>query len=114
VLTAQDVLKIVEISDLRKIIELRNICIIVLAFAAFLRFSDFSRLSFADLSFFDKHLELKIRFSKTDQLREGDTVCIAKTGSIACPHALINLVIYLITSSISQNGTEQTPFYSET
>jgi integrase len=90
VLTAQDVLRLVEISDLNKITDLRNTCIIVLAFAAFLRFSDFSRLTFDDLKFLDEHLEIKIKFSKTDQLREGKTVCLSKTGSIACPHALLS------------------------
>ena len=46
----------------------------LLGFAGFLRYDEFSALKFSDLKFYEDHLELFIRKSKTDQLRECNTV----------------------------------------
>ena len=46
----------------------------LLGFAAFLSYDELSKLCCEDLTFTDAFLQVKIRLSKTDQYRQGDTV----------------------------------------
>jgi len=49
----------------------------LLAFAGFLHFNELAKLRPVDLNFDDEKLTVTIHQSKTDQLRQGDTVVIA-------------------------------------
>lgn len=75
------------------IIELRDLTMIVIFFAGFLRFSEIQALRCNDIQVKSDHLVIKIRKSKTDQLRKGDEVLISKGVSSACPHSLLNRYI---------------------
>ena len=61
----------------------------MLGYAGFLRHDEIVKLHFSDLLFKKGHVELTIRSSKTDKYRDGDTVVIACTGSLACPVAML-------------------------
>ena len=90
VISAENVVKIIGSLDLDSVFQLRTAAMIILSFAGFLRFDDLTNLKFADLFFKESHLELRIRSSKTDQLRQGDVLVIAKTNSVACPYNILS------------------------
>ena len=70
------------LSDLR----LATAC--VLGYAGFLRFSELVNLTPADFEVSGEMMKIRIKHSKTDQLRQGDEVVIARTGSRTCPVAM--------------------------
>ena len=61
----------------------------LLGFAAFLRFDEMAKLRCADVIFTAQGMSIHVRSSKTDQYRQGDTILIARTGSITCPVAIM-------------------------
>ena len=61
----------------------------LLGFAAFLRYDELSKLRCEDLTFIPAYMQVKIRSSKTDQYRQGDTILVARTGKSTCP---VNMV----------------------
>lgn len=63
----------------------RNLTMILLCFAGFLRYEEVSKLTLGDLEICENYCKLFIEKSKTDQLREGTWVLIAKTNSEICP-----------------------------
>ena len=71
------------------VIVLRDLAMIVLSFAGFLRFSEVSSLKGHDVVFESDHICLYIRESKTDMYREGEKVLIAKGSTSACPYAML-------------------------
>ena len=70
--------------------ETRTVAISLLAFAAFLRFDEIAKLRCCDVAFKLNHMELVIRSSKTDQLRKGNQVLVARLGSTTCPVKIIS------------------------
>lgn len=71
------------------VIQLRDLCMITLAYAGFLRFSELSNLCCNDITFNSDHIVLNIRKSKTDIYRRGNEVLIAKGESSACPYSML-------------------------
>jgi site-specific recombinase XerD len=64
---------------------LRDLAMIIVAYCGFLRYNELSQLKCNDISFFDKHVKIIIRKSKTDQYRQGNEILLSKLSSIACP-----------------------------
>ena len=73
----------------------RDLAMILLGYAGFLRFSEISDLRCSDLVFKEDHLVLKIRKSKTDIYRQGKEVLIAKGSSCACPYEMLKRYLTL-------------------
>jgi len=69
--------------------DVRFLAACLLGFAAFLRYEELSSLKCSDVLFFTEHMEIKIRLSKTDQLRQGDHVLVARSTKITCPVAML-------------------------
>uniref|UniRef100_A0A1X7VD80 Tyr recombinase domain-containing protein n=1 Tax=Amphimedon queenslandica TaxID=400682 RepID=A0A1X7VD80_AMPQE len=65
--------------------EVRLAAICLLAFAAFVRFNEISKLKCADIRISEEKMEVMIRSSKTDQYRQGDIIPIARSGLPTCP-----------------------------
>ena len=61
----------------------------LLAFAAFLRFDELSKLRCCDVAFTDTGMSVHITSSKTDQYRQGDSVQVSRTDSPTCPVAML-------------------------
>ena len=76
-----------------KLSDIRLVAAALLAFSAFLRFDELSKLRCCNLSFADAVLSVHVSSSKTDQFRQGDTVVIARTGNISCPVAMLEKYI---------------------
>ena len=72
------------------VIQLRDLCMITLAYAGFLRFNELSNLRCKDVKFNSDHLVLTITKSKTDVYRRGNEVLIAKGTSSACPYNMLH------------------------
>ena len=69
--------------------EVRLLAAATLAFAGFLRYDELANLKCCDVVFHQDHLVLHIRSSKTDQLRHGAEVVIARTGTVTCPVSVL-------------------------
>ena len=67
----------------------------LLAFADFLRFNELHNLRPNDLTIDSEKLLIKIRKSKTGQLRKGDEELISRTGTITCPVAMLERYLNL-------------------
>lgn len=83
--------------------EVRLSTICLLAFAAFLRFDEISKLRCSDLQFQASYVLVKIQSSKTDQFRQGDEVLIASTGSSTCPVSMLELYIRLASIDVKSS-----------
>ena len=81
--------KLVEASNLDNLLNLRNVCIFVLAFAGFFRIEEVLHIKYGDITFHDTYVAIKVGRSKTDQLRKGNEVVIARSLSeVFCPVSL--------------------------
>lgn len=77
------------------LIQLRFLLVCLIGFSGFLRVSELLNLRIGDLNFQQKGLEMKITKSKTDKLREGNTVYLSKTGTVYCPVYFVKKYICL-------------------
>ena len=77
------------------LMEIRFLVLLLLGFAGFLRRSELRAIQVKHITFFSGHLTITIPSSKTDQLREGHVVHVARTGSPACPFNWVNTYISL-------------------
>ena len=78
-----DIVKVV-VEDAKKDGSLASIWLVTMcamAFAGFLRYSEVSNIRLCDLTLNPDHLKIRIPKSKSDQLREGDEVVIARSAS---------------------------------
>jgi hypothetical protein len=66
---------------------------VVLAYVGFLRFSDLMVIQWNEIRFFDTHMELFLKKTKTDQVREGRWVLCARMGGRFCPVALVEQLL---------------------
>ena len=76
-------------SDLSNTLQLRNVCLYVLCYAGFFRSEEVTRIRRSHIKCFEDHMIIKVEKSKTDQLRQGDEVVIARSGSSACPVSIL-------------------------
>ena len=83
--------------------DLRLLAACLLSFAAFLRYDEVSQLRCTDVSFYPTYLELKIRSSKTDQYRQGDTVLVARSDKVTCPVSMLEK--YMQEGGLSTNSS---------
>jgi len=79
----------------------------LLSFAGFLRFDELSNINVCDITVGSEFLTLRIPRSKTDQLRQGDEVIIARSGLDTCPVAMLEA--YMQKGDI-QSGSSQRLF----
>ena len=62
-------------------------------YAGFLRYDEIAGLRFCDVKILEDHLDLFIASSKTDKLRNGDSVLIARSGNSTCPVGILQRYI---------------------
>lgn len=73
--------------------DLRIYCMFSSAFAGFLRFNELVNICFADLTFFDSHVQIFIPKSKTSIFRQGNKLLIASTGKETCPVVFLKIIL---------------------
>ena len=59
----------------------------------------------ADISIYKDHMEIFVESSKTDQLRDGAWVVIARTGSKLCPVAMLERYMQIADMSVKERDT---------
>ena len=91
-------------TDCTNVLDLRDLCMIMLAYTGFLRISEVTELRCKDVNFNDDHIVIKIRKSKTDIYRDGSEVVICKGVSEACPLSL--LYRYMNAAGISSSSDD--------
>ena len=64
---------------------IRFATVCLLGFAGFLRYVELANIKPCDLQLSPSCLTIKVPKSKTDQLKQGSEVAIARTGSDTCP-----------------------------
>ena len=69
--------------------DLRLVTACLLSFAGFLRFDELINLRPCDFTFNQDMLKIQIVRSKTDQLRQGNEVLLARTNNCTCPVAML-------------------------
>lgn len=84
--------------------DLRNCCMFVLSFAGFFRISECLNIRRCNISICDSYCEIYVEKSKTDVLRDGNTVVIARTGTSSCPVSLLER--YLRLANIQPDSNE--------
>ena len=67
--------------DSSDLLTVRDLTMIILSFACFLRFDNLSSLECGDISFDEDHMVVNISKSKTDQYRMDNQIVIAKGSS---------------------------------
>ena len=78
--------KLVDISNLDNLLELRNVCIFLLAYAGFFRIEEVLHIKYGDISFHSGYVIINLEVSKTYQLRKGNQVVIAESSNDdTCP-----------------------------
>ena len=73
----------------------RDLSMILLCFAGFLRYDEVSSICCKDINIFEDYFSIKILKSKTDQYRHGDEILIAKGSTTACPLKMLQRYIAL-------------------
>ena len=71
--------------DSENFMHLRFLIICIIGFAGFFRISELLDIKIRNLRKTPESFEIFMEKSKTDQLREGHIVYIAKTGTSTCP-----------------------------
>lgn len=72
--------------DSLDLLVIRDLTMMLISFAGFLRYDELRSLRFNDITIYDNYLLLKIHKSKTDQYRQGDEIFISKGLTLACPY----------------------------
>jgi integrase len=85
--------RFLEIMDKASLTDSRDTCMIVLAFHGFFRFDELSKIKVGHVTFHSTHVDIRVEHAKNDQLREGNTVSIARLSSVACPVGLLEFYI---------------------
>ncbi|XP_060064989.1 uncharacterized protein LOC132545330 [Ylistrum balloti] len=98
--STSDIIELCEkYKDETDLLVIRDLVMIVLAFAGFLRYDELRALRVRDISFQDTYLKLIIRKSKTDQYRLGDELVIVRGETVACPYRIMQKYMSLLGST---------------
>ena len=85
------------------VLHLRDLTMILLGYAGFLRFNEISELKCNDIQFKEHYIVLKIRKSKTDVYRCGKEVLISKGTSSACPQSMLQKYLYVTKQDVDSD-----------
>ena len=76
-------------TDSKDVLTLRNLSMVLIGFAGFLRFDELSSLKCKDVIVEQDYLKIIIEKCKNDQYRNGNEVLIAKGVTSACPYSML-------------------------
>lgn len=82
---------------------IRDLCMIVLGFSAFLRYDEISSIHCNDIRIENSYFSLYIRKSKTDQYRFGNEIVISKGQTSACPYTMLLRYLFVSGQSVSSS-----------
>ena len=85
--------------------DLRITTLIILSFVGFLRINGALKLRRSDIIFYPSPCSISIRNSKTGVYRLGNSLAIARTGTLWCPVHLLER--YLLAANITDSESEE-------
>ena len=91
----------------RIIKSVKDLPMITLGYACFLRFDEMSNIKCNNFSFCADYVRIEITKSKTDQYRSGNEVLISKGCSSTCPYSMLERCL-----SLAGLNTESDDFYT--
>ena len=97
--------------DSNDLLVVRDLSMITLAFAGFLRYDELSSIQCRDITFFSDYMRIVIEKSKTDQYRAGNEILISKRNSSACPMDLLRRYMDLAGLSSVSEGFLYRPLF---
>lgn len=97
--------------DSTDLMDLRDLCMITLGFAGFLRYDELSAIRCSDIKFFSDYFSINITKSKMDQYRSGNEVVISKGESSACPFSMLLKYMSLAGLTTESDGYLFRPLY---
>lgn len=83
------------------LMESRLLTMSLLAFSAFLRCDELVKLRCCDITIHKEYMSVYIDSSKTDQLREGSSIVVARSGTSTCPVSAMEQYIELASIDIT-------------
>jgi integrase len=95
--------KLIDIKDNSSPADIRNTCVMVLAFYAFLRVDELKNIRTHHLIFHEGHLEIRINRAKNDQLRKGNVVVVANLDTNYCPVWLLRAYLNKVGMNIEKD-----------
>ena len=99
--------KLVDISNLDNLLELRNVCIFLLAYARFFRIEEVLHIKYGNISFHSGYVTINLEVSKTDQLRKGNQVVIAESSNNdICPVKVLKRYL----SHLENSHVDRSPY----
>ena len=69
--------------------DIRDVCLCLVAFSAFLRYDEISNIKWYDVDIKDQYFSLYIPKGNTDQYYKGCTILVARTGRPTCPQSML-------------------------
>ncbi|KAK3716564.1 hypothetical protein QZH41_018334 [Actinostola sp. cb2023] len=96
-----------KMKDKSNVSELRTLAMCLVGFAGFLRYSELCSIRCCDVKWFPSYISIFLESSKTDQLREGAWISIARTDRPTCP--VKALEEYVLIAGIESN--EELPLF---
>lgn len=84
--------------------DIRLVCMCLLAYAGFLRYSELANLKRNHIYLYDTYVKLFLETSKTDVYREGREVLISKTNNSTCPVNMLKR--YLLMANIEPKSND--------
>ena len=104
-ITPEMLLKLAEkFKDKYTVANCRMLAICLVGFAGFLRFSELCSIRACDVLFFHSHCAIFLESSKTDQLREGSWINIARTSKITCPVSALEKYLEVANIKADEEG----------
>ena len=86
------------------LLDIRDVCICLVAFAGFFCFNELANIKWCDVVFSDTYFSLFIPRGKSDQYGSGATRVITRTGNPTCPFGMLSR--YAKLSGDSLNSTQ--------
>ena len=77
-------------SDSSDVSIVRDLSMIIVSCAGFLRYDEMSNIRCQDVTFHADYVQIHINKSKTNQYRDGADILLSKVTYVACPFTTIN------------------------
>ena len=101
---AEDIKELFDVADMDSPKDLRFLLTVVLAFAGFMRISEFLNVQLKHIDITGEYVKILLPKSKTDQCREGHFLYISRTGTPTCPVKLLELFLAVTKLGVSQEN----------
>lgn len=102
--TSDIILELCKINEFENdLLIVRDLTMILIGYAGFLRFDELSSITCRDVKIFDDHISIFLPRSKTDQYRQGNEILISRGNTLACPVVMYKRYISLASLDVNSD-----------